>query len=296
MQKILLTGANGFVGWYLTKKLLEGGYVVAATSRSGSRQPVQHQTGQFIQLDYTDAAAVTKTIDDCRPDVIIHSGAISNPDECERDKTAAHNNNVQGTKNLLQAAEKHRCQFIFLSTDFVFPGTHGMSSEEDAPQPVNSYAQTKLEAEEAVRHYAFAWTIVRTVLVYGPSIPGRETLVTVVAEKLKQRQTVTLFEDQVRNPTYVGDLVDGILRIIERGATGIYHLAGEDRMSLYEAGLLIADAVKADRELVKPIKDGDIPLLAARPKDGGLHTEKAKRELGYAPVSFAEGLLRTISL
>ncbi len=102
-----------------------------------------------------------------------------------------------------------------------------MYKEDDEPGPVNFYGRSKQEAEDAVKEYIYDWSIVRTVLVYGKPATGKQNLLTVIKEKLQAGERYKAVDDQVRTPTYVEDLVKGIISIIERKATGIYHLSGE---------------------------------------------------------------------
>lgn len=107
-----------------------------------------------------------------QPEVVIHAGAMSKPDECEENQWQCYITNVEGTLNLLMNAAVTKSFFIFISTDFIFDGEKGMYKEDDKPAPVNFYGKTKMEAEEAVKEYIADWAIVRTVLVYGKPQSG----------------------------------------------------------------------------------------------------------------------------
>jgi len=295
MQKVLITGANGLVGYYLLQQMISKDFLVMATSRSANRLPFIQTNFHFHNLDYTNKDAVEQLVSQLKPSVIIHCGAISNADECEQNKEGAFLNNVSGTIHLLKAAVAVKAHFVFLSTDFVFSGDEGLHKEGDERKPVNYYGQTKLLAEDEVKQYPFEWTIVRTVLVYGKSIPGRENFVTTTTKRLQNGEPVKIFEDQLRTLTYAEDLAKGIIHIIEKKASGIYHLAGRERLTLYDAALEIARYFKVDESLVIPIKEGDISLVARRPKKTGLNISKAQKELGYEPLSFLEGLQKTFA-
>ena len=171
-MKILVTGANGFLGQHLTLYLSHKSYDVVACSRGKCRIPHQ-KAFQYFSFDLTDANAVAAIIASSQPDVIVHAAAMSKPDECEMNQMKAYLVNVEGTVQLLINSEEVKSFFIFLSTDFVFDGERGMYNENDAPKPVNYYGRTKLEAEEAVKEYENGWAIVRTVLVYGKNHSGR---------------------------------------------------------------------------------------------------------------------------
>lgn len=294
-MKILITGANGFLGCYLTDLLLKKGYIVIATGRGKTRLLFNNELFFYNALDFIDAKSVDKVIDEYKPEVVVHAGAMSKPDECELNKDLAYKTNVKGTVNLLKAAAKYQSHFIFISTDFIFDGDKGMYREEESANPVNYYGMTKAEAECEVKKYDYNWSIVRTVLVYGKPLTGRNNLLFVVKNKLENREVYKVVSDQVRTPTYIEDLVAGILAIIERKATGFYHLSGTDVLTPYEMACLTADFLKLDNGLLKKVTVKDFSEIAQRPLKTGLIINKAKKELDYHPISFKEGLKRTFS-
>jgi dTDP-4-dehydrorhamnose reductase len=293
-MKVLITGANGFLGYYLTALLLERKHTVTATGKGTCRLPFSKYTGfSYVTLDFTDPMAAKKTVDEYSPDAIVHAGAWSKPDECELHQEKARNVNVNGTVNMLSAAKAAPCFFLFLSTDFIFEGTKGIYSESDAPGPVNFYGQTKLEAENAVRQYPYEWSIVRTILVYGKTFPGRSNILTIVKEKLEKGEEYRVVNDQVRTPTYVEDLAKGIVTILEKRAAGVFHLSGTDTLTPYEMAGKTADYLGLDKTLLKKVTAANFTQPARRPARTCFEIGKAKKELNYTPVSFEEGLKKT---
>lgn len=293
MQTVLVTGANGFVGYYLVQQLLEKSFRVVATGKGESRLPFNNSNLVYVKMDFTVEEDVTAIFSNFQPVLVVHCGAISKPDECEQNREAAFLSNVTGTANLLQAARMYKAHFIFLSTDFVFSGDKGNYQENDERGPVNYYGQTKLLAEDEVRQYPFAWCIVRMVLVYGKTFSGRENIVTNAAKALQQGKPLKIFTDQVRTPTYVEDLAAGVVSIIEKKATGIFHLSGEDVKTPFEIALETAQVLGYDTSLVTPVKADQFQQPARRPPNTSFNISKAKTELGFQPLSFAEGLKKT---
>jgi len=295
-MSILITGANGFLGHYLTGLLLEKNYEVIATGRGESRLPFGGMPGfRYEEMDFTDAEAVHRIIEKYRPAFIVHAGARSKPDDCELNREQAFQSNVLGTRYLLEAAKGAGSFFLFVSTDFVFDGEKGMYSENDEPRPVNYYGMTKWMAEEDVRRYPHEWAIARTVLVYGKSLSGRDNILTRVKEKLEKGEAYRLVNDQLRTPTYAGDLAAGITAIIEKRATGIFHLSGTDILTPYEMGCRAADFLGRDSSLIKKVTAGEFTEPARRPMKTGFVIDKARNILGFCPVQFEEGLRRTFS-
>lgn len=293
-MNILITGANGFLGYYLTEQLLKMNHQVIATGKNENRLPFHHFPNfEYATMDFTDPFSVHDIFEKYQPEVVVHAGASSRPDECEQHQWEAYVTNVEGTVTMLLNAETYKSFFVFLSTDFIFDGNQGMYSERDKPGPVNFYGKTKREAEEAVMEYEFGWAIARTVLVYGKPPEGRQNFLTTVATKLAKGEAYSVVDDQVRTPTYVGDLATGICSIIEKKATGIYHVSGKDALTPYEMACQAADYLGLDKSLLRKVTARDFVEPAKRPLKTGFVIDKAINKLGYAPVSFKEGLSLT---
>ncbi|MEJ7913539.1 MAG: SDR family oxidoreductase [Chitinophagaceae bacterium] len=293
MQTVLITGANGFVGRYLVERLLLLGYCVIATGRGDDRLHVEHKDLQYQSLDITDRNAISWALEKYRPGVVVHTAALSSPDDCESNRILAAATNTTATRHLLEAASKQKSFFIFLSTDFVFSGLTGMYSEEDLRQPVNYYGETKLWAEDLVREYADRWCIIRTVLVYGKRREGRHNLLTVVAEKLAKGEQYNVFNDQIRTPTYVEDLTMAIGSIIEKKLRGIFHISGNDVLTPFEMAQMTARHLGLPESLLHPVTSDTFEQPARRPSKTGFTITKAEKEFNFQPTSFAEGLLKT---
>lgn len=295
-MKVLVTGANGFLGHYLSKQLLEREYEVIATDKGACRLPfIDNKFFHYDSMDFTQPFAVHDVFEKHRPGVVVHAGAMSKVDECEQNQWQAYATNVEGTVTVLLNAEEHKCFFIFISTDFIFDGDKGMYVEEDIPGPVNFYGKTKLEAEAAVKEYEYGWAIVRTILVYGKPISGKANILTVVKEKLERGEEYSVVNDQVRTPTFVEDLAAGIIAVIERKAKGIYHLSGEDVLTPFDMAVMVADHLSLNKSLIKKVTSASFSQAAKRPPKTGLVIDKARKKLGFNPVSFGEGLQRTFS-
>lgn len=293
-MKILITGANGFLGYYLTEKLLRKKYTVIATGKGECRLPFKHYDNFiYCEMDFTDPFNVHDVFEKYAPNAVVHAGAVSKPDDCQLNQWQAYISNVEATVTLLLNAEEHKSFFVFISTDFIFDGERGMYKEEDKPNPVNFYGKTKADAEDAVKEYIYDWSIVRTVLVYGKPQAGRANLLTIVKEKLEKGETYNVVDDQVRTPTYVEDLADGIITIIEKKVKGIYHLSGEDTLTPYQMAVKTAEYLKLNSSLIKKVTAADFSQPAKRPPKTGFVIDKAKRELSYSPISFEEGLRKT---
>jgi dTDP-4-dehydrorhamnose reductase len=293
MQTILITGANGFVGFYLSQLLLRKGYKVIATGKGLNRLPFHANNFVYETMDFTNEESVKGVFDKYKPDVVIHSGAMSKPDECELNKEAAFLTNVTGTLYLLHAATQLKSFFLYISTDFVFEGASLNYTEEDVVQPVNYYGQSKVLAEEEVKKYGHGWSIVRTILVYGHPKSGRQNLLTMVATALKSGKEIKIVSDQTRKPTYVEDLAQAIVNIIEKRISGIFHICGKDVITPYQIACAVADYFSLDKSKIISITAASFKEPARRPPVTGFDCNKAKKELSYEPIAFKLGMEKT---
>jgi dTDP-4-dehydrorhamnose reductase len=290
--KVLITGANGLLGQHLTRLLLDKNYQVVATSRGESRLPFQPSANYtYREMDIANALEVFPVMEQEKPDVVVHAAAMTQVDDCELRPQQCERINVQGTSQVLTDAETFSRHFIYISTDFVFDGEQGNYAEDDDTKPISLYGFTKLQAESMVQTSTIPFAIVRTCLVYGNLLKGtRSNIVSWVKESLEQGKTIQVVSDQLRTPTYVEDLAKGIALIIENKATGIYHISGKDWLTPYDIALKTAAKYNLDAGKIVKVDAATFKQPGRRPLKTGFVIEKARRELGYEPMSFDEGL------
>ncbi len=296
-MKILITGSNGLLGQHIIKLLIETtGHTIVATGRGASRLPFEvSDLYDYFPLDITDGVAVNDFLLAHEPELVIHAAAMTQPDECEQHPIECWNVNVTATRFLLEAAEKINARFIYISTDFVFDGINGPYKETDEPGPVNYYGSSKLAAEKSVMESDLQWAIVRTVLVYGNILVGnRSNVISWVKDNLMNGKAIKVVSDQLRTPTYVEDLAKGILLVVEKNATGVYHISGEEEMSPHDMAIATADYLQLDKTLMTKVNADTFTQPARRPLKTGFVIDKAKRELGYQPTSFKDSLKKML--
>lgn len=291
-MKVLITGANGLLGQHLTKLLLDKNYQVVATGRGESRLPFEPSDNYiYHSMDIANAFDTYAVMNREKPDVVVHAAAMTQVDECELQPEQCDRINVQGTAQILTDAETFSSQFIYISTDFVFDGEKGNYSEDDETLPISLYGFTKLQAESMVQTSELPFAIVRTCLVYGNLLKGtRSNIVSWVKDSLEQGKTINVVSDQVRTPTYVGDLAKGIALIIEKKATGIYNISGKDWLTPYDIAIKTANKYQLDAGKIVKVDASTFKQPGRRPLKTGFIIEKARKELGFEPISFEEGL------
>ena len=291
MKKVLITGSNGLLGQKLIYQLIGyPDYLVFATSRGENRTLIKKRY-EYIPLDITDEQEIQETFDYVQPDIVINAAAMTNVDACEDDKEGCWKLNVDAVQLLVNACEKYNSHLIHVSTDFIFDGVSGPYSEESEPNPLSYYGESKLAAEEIVKKSSCKWSIARTVLVYGVvDNMSRSNIVLWAKGALESGKELSVVNDQFRTPTLAEDLAHGCILIAQNGAQGIYNISGEDYMCIIDLVKKVAKYYQLDENLVKPISSSSLNQKAARPPKTHLLLDKAKRELGYKPSSFEEGL------
>ncbi|MGE0568694.1 MAG: NAD(P)-dependent oxidoreductase [Bacteroidia bacterium] len=298
MKTYLITGSNGLLGQKLVYKLRNRNDIKLVATARGENRLIEKEGYTYSSLDISNENEVNAIFSKYKPDVIINTAAMTNVDACETDKEGAKLLNADSVFFQVKALEKimsedknYNPHFIHLSTDFIFDGTHGPIDENEKPNPLSYYAETKLEAEKIVQNSNLKWAIARTVLVFGiVDNMSRSNIVLWVKGNLESGKTINVVDDQFRTPTLAEDLADGCILIAEKNATGIYNISGKDFMSILELAQRVADYYGLDKSLIKPSKSEDIKQPAKRPPITGFIIDKAVKDLGYNPHGFEDGI------
>ncbi|UII33119.1 SDR family oxidoreductase [Fulvivirga ulvae] len=291
-MKILITGSNGLLGQKLVKLMsAKADIEVIATARNSDRLPVNYGSYEFHPLDITDEAAVLDVMNQYKPDAVINTAAMTNVDQCESEKEGCIDLNVNAVKYLIKACEATGSHLVHCSTDFIFDGTHGPLDENEKPNPVNFYGESKLEAETLVINSNISWAIARTVLVYGiANDMSRSNIILWVKNSLENGKEINVVDDQWRTPTLAEDLANGCYLIAKKKAKGIYNISGKDMLTPYDMAIKTADFFKLNKSLIHKTDGSKFKQPAKRPPKTGFIIEKARKDLGYEPHSFEEGL------
>lgn len=290
-MKILVTGSNGLLGQKISAILEnEAGVSPIFTARKNLTYTIKK--GVFQVLDVSDAQQVNQVFNQLRPDVVIHTAAMTQVDDCELNREECWKQNVTATQYLVAAAEKINAYFVHVSTDFIFDGTYGPLDETATPGPVNFYGQSKLAAEQAVTQSQLSWAILRTVLVYGVAHDmSRSNIVLWVKNSLSAGKSIKVVNDQWRTPTLAEDLAMGCWLAAQKRATGIFNISGDEMMTPFDIAIRTARFFKLDESLITQTDSTQFKQPAARPLKTGFNISKAKLHLNYEPHSFEAGLM-----
>ena len=289
-MKILVTGSNGLLGQKLTE-LLESDATIELIATATRPAAIHVNRGKFFLLDITNAGSVNQIMDDVKPDVIINTAAMTQVDQCETQREVCWQTNVTAVENLVVAAKRNNSHLVHVSTDFIFDGTKELLDENAVPNPVNFYGDSKLAGEKVILASDISWSILRTVLVFGVTRDmSRSNIVLWVKKSLEQGKTIQVVNDQWRTPTLAEDLAIGCYLAAKKKAKGIYNISGKDYLSAYDIAIRTAEFFRLDKSLIKETDSTQFTQPARRPLRTGFEIDKARKELGYEPRSFEEGL------
>jgi dTDP-4-dehydrorhamnose reductase len=290
MTTVLVTGANGLLGQKLVALLQADAAInVIATARKPMSYAMAR--GRFEVMDIANAALTDAVIAAHRPAIVINTAAMTNVDQCETQREACWAANVAGVQHLIAACEKINAHLIHVSTDFIFDGSHGPLAENALPAPVNFYGESKLAGEKLIEQSKLRWAILRTVLVYGINADlSRSNIVLWVKKSLEDGKAIRVVDDQWRTPTLAEDLAMGCYLATKKKATGIFHISGSEMMTPYDIAIQTAQFFQLDTSLIERTDSTQFTQPARRPPKTGFVIDKARRELGYAPHTFQQGL------
>lgn len=290
-KRLLITGSNGLLGQKLVELLRKQANVdLIATARGVNRLPVTDGY-TYASLDITVQEEVNAVFDQFKPEIVIHTAAMTNVDTCETDQEGCDLLNVDAVAFIIQACEKHNSYLCHLSTDFIFDGADGPYTEEGIANPISYYGESKLKAEQLLLASSIRWSIARTVLVYGivPDM-SRSNIVLWVKKSLEEGKTIQVVTDQFRTPTLAEDLAIGCWLLAKDEVEGIFNISGSDFLTPYEMAVMTADYYGLDKSLLQKADSSTFQQTAKRPARTGFVLDKAKKVLGYAPRTFQEGI------
>ncbi len=245
---------------------------------------------EYVSSDIKNRDEIKKVIHEYYPDFIIHTAAFTNVDLSEKLREDAWKINVKSVEYIAEAARAVDAHIIHISTDYIFDGKDGPYSENAKPNPVGYYGRTKFASENALRISGTFFTILRTNVLYGIAPNSRPDFVRWVINSLSKKENIRIVKDQINNPAFIDDLVQGINKIIEFKKMGTYNIGGKEFLSRYDFTLRIADFFNLDKNLIAPITTEELKQPARRPLKSGLIILKAETELGYKPHTINESL------
>lgn len=274
-KTVLITGGSGLLGlnWALG---LRDRYAVTLALHERAVGPVGVDTRR---IDLDSVAGLARALENAQPHVVVHTVALTDVDECDRKPEAAWHVNVQLAANVALACAKLQLPLVHVSTDHLFRGDASFLDERHPTEPVNVYGRTKAEAEARVLEAHPQALVIRTNF-YGWGPRYRRSFSDVIIGALRSGNRVTLFTDVLYTPIIADAVARTAHNLIDRGAGGIFHVTGDDRISKYEFGLKLADQFDLDAGLISPGLLSEAALPVPRPRDMSLSNKKVRDSLG----------------
>ena len=281
-RRIAVTGANGLLGGAAVAQLV-GRYAVLGIGRGPCR--LENVAIAWADADLADGRSVEHALLAFRPEAVLHAGALTDVDACEREPELAWRANVGGTEQVARACRTLRARLVAISTDYVFDGTRGGYTEDDVPNPRGVYARTKRCGEEAALLIAPNTAVARVAVVYSGRPGAKNTFATQVVEKLSKGEQVKAFSDQVVSPTLAENAAAMTLELLlQHDYRGVLHTAGGTALDRVEFAHKVAERFGLTGEIV-PVRTADVKLLAPRPLQSGLDVSRATKLLRARPMS-----------
>ena len=251
-MKILITGGGGLLGQYLNIELSKKHSILSLYNKN----PGNTFLFPNRKIDLTDRTELKKLFLDFKPDVVIHTAAISNPQLCRTlNKEEVLNINADVSENIAKQCSNHNCKMIFTSTDLVYKDSPVKKTEESILEPLSLYAESKLIAEEKIIAASDNFIVLRTSLLYGIALNHSTNHFTEMLNKFKAKEYVKLFSDQFRTPlslTNAAELISSIAGSEIKNE--IINFGGPEQLSRYDLGLKTAQAFGLPAVLISPVK------------------------------------------
>ena len=283
-QRLLITGASGFLGWHLCE-LAAPTWQVIGVCRA---HPIHVDSVEHVSTDLSNPLQIKRLFDDTKPDAVVHAAAASDPNFCQQNPDESRKINVEAPAAIAALCADLGLPLAVLSSDLVFDGRNSPYAEDDPVNPVNQYGEHKAAAEEMVRSRHPGALVCRMPLMFGFTGSNLKAFDDQIIRAIRGNERIDLFVDEFRTPVDARSAARGILQFLDK-KSGFLHLGGRERLSRYEMGVRIARHMGVDNAGIVPIHQNERPMPAARPPDVSLDSAKAFA-LGYAPLNFREAI------
>ena len=287
MARLFITGVSGLLGLNLALQVRDR-YTVGGSYHN---HLITMDLVETVATDLTSQESVRDALAIFQPDVIVHTAAYTDVNGCETNPGLARSLNVDAAANVAKAATESGAQLVHISTDHLFDGTEPRRTEDDIPEPLNVYAATKLEGELAVTAECPDALIVRTNF-YGWGSPLKSSFSDWILEGLREERRLPMFADSFFSPILINDLVELIIEMVERQATGVYNIAGRDRLSKYSFAERLAQTFGYGTENIDQTFASEQQTDVVRPSDLSMNCSKLERLIGRPVPTVDEGLAR----
>lgn len=248
-MNILITGASSYIGTYLLKKLSKSKHKVHGIYNSN---PVSYENIRLIKYDITDQSHLDNIFNSTKPDVVFHLASVTPTRITNEDDNYITYFNHKVTEQIAKLSTLSNSLLVYTSTDLVYESSDEKINEDSKLRPITIYAKTKLLGENAVRQFAVKHVVLRSSLVYGFTMSTYKSFFDDSFEILKRGEEFTAFTDMLRNPIYVEDVVENLLKVAELYKENItLNFGGEETLSRYDMCVAMAEEFSLDKNLIR---------------------------------------------
>lgn len=286
MDKLLVTGLSGFLGWHISNEALKKYKVYGTVYKNLPNSANIKQ----IPCNLSNRDEIDSLFKGLSPDLVIHTAAISQPAICENNPTLSDIVNKEVPIYLASKCQKNKIPFIFTSSDMVFDGNHAPYDEKSPKKPKNIYGKHKSIAEECILQIYPDAAVCRMPLMFGPKSPFSESFIQPIVNNLKNSIKSFYFSDEYRTPISAWDVSDFFLNHIGT-FSGILNLGGDEKVSRFDFSLKVCAIGEYSKSLINSNSQNDVQLPAPRPKDLTMNNSLAKSK-GFKPKKLEESLRR----
>jgi dTDP-4-dehydrorhamnose reductase len=295
MKKLLITGGTGTLGSHLVRLARNQGGWAEIHSTYHTLNPNYHR----VYWHYADARnGLFDVLQKTQPTHILHTLAMTSPDECESRKLEAWEVNVKSTQEVAQFAENNGSRLIFTSTDLIFDGKAGGYTESANSAPVNFYGDTKVEAENTIRENMPSgnYVLIRLSLMYGFNYNGRKTFFDFMVDHVKNRRMLELYHDQIRSMISTPNAAEILMKLVTHDFTGVLHVGGPRSVSRFQFGKKLAERLGVPSECVVSTSMQHTTGRARRPAHVSLNTGLLQKILDVKLLDIDDGLRQVLSI
>lgn len=287
-EAILIVGGSGLLGAR-----------VSAAARDQWRTFATYKKNRFdlqgveeLSLDVTDYQQVHAIVKGMRPRAVIYCGGLADAEACEADREAAFAVNSVGVRNVAKSLGDTG-KLAYVSSSYVFDGTkEGPYTEDDEPNPVNTYGESMVAGEQAVREFCPDYLLARMSMLWGLDlVAGRPNPVSRMLEEMLADRKVELFDDQKVSPTYVNQASEILLELVAMDARGTYNVASQGCVTPHSMGRTVAEYFECDGELAVATKLSDSKGRVKHPPNACLDTAKVEAAIGRPLFTFEESMV-----
>ncbi len=285
-NKLLITGASGFLGWNLCRIAREKWQVYGTYFANFLEIP----DVKLVKVDLKDIGETKQLFQNIRPHAVIHTAAQSSPNFCQTHPEESYQINVGASMTIAALCADYNIPCVFTSTDLVFNGLNPPYKETDPVSPVSYYGEQKVLAEVGMLERYPKTAVCRMPLMFGIAAPKSNSFIQPFIKSMREGKELNLFRDEFRTPVSANTAAKGLLLATLEKVEGILNIGGKERISRYDFGCLMAEVLELPKDQIKSCLQEDVKMPAPRPKD--LHLDSSKAfNLGYQPLSLGEELM-----